>query len=370
MIGFAEDDAVLGVGERRFVGGLHDPDGARGRLESPVLEAGHLEVEAPTESVLAADEVVVGHEPVVEGQFVGVHAAIADRVDRATLEATLAVARTDVRALDEDEAVALGPGLLDEEERQSAVRRAAVGVGAREQHQDVGARRERAPGLRAVDQPAAVGLRRARGDAGDVTAEVRFGDGDGGQDLARRQSREPPLLLLAGAALHERARQDLRTGDQRAADAEGAPGEFLGRHDHAQVLRLAARGEAAELLGHRETEAAELGESRDHRLGDVGVGAVDVFGVRANLLERRSGGTCRRPSRSPRRGGGAPALSARPATNCGVAVGGDERRERSVPVGVDRPRAPRARGRAWRGRSGRGRGTPPRGVDSTSPLAA
>ena len=168
------------------------------------------------------------------------------------------------------------------------MRRAAIGVGAREQHQHVGARRERAPRLGAVDEPAAVGLRRARRDAGDVAAEVRLGHRDRGEDLARGEARQPAFLLFLSAAVHERARQDLRSRDQRSADAQGAPRQFLGRHDHAEVLRLAAGGEAAELLGHRETEATEFGEARDHRLGDVGVGPVDVFGVRADLFEGES----------------------------------------------------------------------------------
>jgi len=99
----------------RFVGGLHDPNGARRRLESSVLEAGHLEVEAASESRLAPDEVGVGHEPVVEGQLVGVHAAIADRVDGTSLEATLTVARSHVRPLGEHEALTLGLLLFDEE---------------------------------------------------------------------------------------------------------------------------------------------------------------------------------------------------------------------------------------------------------------
>ncbi len=77
--------AVLGVVERRLVGGLHHAEGAGGGLEAAVLEPRHLQVEALSQAALAADQVIGGHPPVLERELVGVHAAISDRVDRATL---------------------------------------------------------------------------------------------------------------------------------------------------------------------------------------------------------------------------------------------------------------------------------------------
>ena len=86
----------------------------------------------------------------------------------------------------------------------------------------------------------------------------------------------PPASSAAG--------EDLGPGDQRAAGAERAARQLLGGHDHADVLALAALGVAAVLLGHRQAEAAHLGEALDDVLGDVVVLAVDVLGDRADLL--------------------------------------------------------------------------------------
>ena len=77
------------------------------------------------------------------------HAAVADRVDRAAFDLAAA-------PVVERERVALGARLLDDEDRQAAVPGGAVGVGAREQHEHVGAPGERRPGLHAVHEPAAV----------------------------------------------------------------------------------------------------------------------------------------------------------------------------------------------------------------------
>ena len=52
----------------------------------PFSKPGHLEVEALAEPAVAADEVLGGHEPVVERDLVGVHAAVAERVDRAAFD--------------------------------------------------------------------------------------------------------------------------------------------------------------------------------------------------------------------------------------------------------------------------------------------
>ena len=94
--------------------GLHEADRARRGLQAAVLEAGHLEVEAAAEPALAADEVLGGHEPVVERDLVRVHAAVADRVDRAAFHLAAA-------PVVERERVTLGARLLDDEHRQAAV---------------------------------------------------------------------------------------------------------------------------------------------------------------------------------------------------------------------------------------------------------
>ena len=92
------------------------------------------------------------------------------------------------------------------------------------------------------------------------------------------------LLLLLGAALHESAGQDLRPRDQRTPCAQGAAGQLFGGDDHAEVIGLAARGEAAVLLGNRQPETTHLGQSADDVLRDVGVRPMDVLGDRSQLV--------------------------------------------------------------------------------------
>ena len=161
---------------------------------------------------------------------------------------------------------------------------ALVGLGARQQHEEVGAPGERGPRLHAIDPVAAVDGRRHRAHAGDVGAVVRFGDGDAHHQFSRRDARQPPLLLLVGPAGDDGAGEDLGAGDERSADAERTPREFLGRDDHAEVVGLAAGREPAVLLRDGEAEPAELGETGDEILGDVGIGAVDVLSDGTDLV--------------------------------------------------------------------------------------
>ena len=207
------------------------------------------------------------------------------RVDRAALHLPRPPGRSVL--LRELEAVAVRPRLGHDEEAQPAVGLGAVGVGAGEQHQDVGAGAERAPRLDAVDHVArpavdALGRRRRDLQPGDVAAVVGLGDGDGGHHLGRRQLRQPRQLLLLGAALDQRPRQDLRAGDQRSADAQAGSAQLLGGDDHGQVLAVAALVVAAVLGRHRQPEGADLGQAGDDLLGHVGVRAMDVLGLRGD----------------------------------------------------------------------------------------
>ncbi len=108
----AEDPPFLRVRETRLERGLHEAHGARRRLQAAVLEPLHLEIEAAAEPGLAADEVLGGHEPVVEGDLVGVHAPVAERVDGAALDLAPA-------GLLEREVVPGGGLLLDHEQREA-----------------------------------------------------------------------------------------------------------------------------------------------------------------------------------------------------------------------------------------------------------
>ena len=62
------------------------------------------------------------------------------------------------------------------------------------------------------------------------------------------------------------------------------PRESLRGDDHAQVLAVAALRPAAVLGRHRQTEGAHVGQAGDDALGNVTVGAVDVFGDWRDLL--------------------------------------------------------------------------------------
>ena len=206
------------------------------------------------EAGLLADEVLGRHPPVVERDLVAVHAAIADGVDRTPLH--LPDAAVGDRRLGELEAVTVAARLGDDEQAQPAVGLGAVRIGAGEQHQHVGAGAERAPRLDAVDDVAgrAVGAGGSGGgdlDAGDVAAEVGLGDGDCGHHLGGRQLGQPVLLLCLGAALHQGPGEDLRAGDQRAADAERTAAELLGGDHHGDVLAVATLAVAAVLAPAR-----------------------------------------------------------------------------------------------------------------------
>src|SRR5680860_1336518 len=106
-----------------------------------------------------ADEVVGGHPPVLERDLVRVHAAVADRVDRATLHLAESVAAFDrYGILGELEAVGVTARLGHDEQAQSAMALRPVGVGAGEEREGVGAGTERAPGLDTVDDVAVLAV--------------------------------------------------------------------------------------------------------------------------------------------------------------------------------------------------------------------
>ncbi len=145
----------------------------------------------------------------------------------------------------EDEAVGVTAGLLDDEEGKAPVGLPPVRVGPGEQHQGVGSGGERAPRLHAVHEEAGLGRRGGDGEARHVRAEVRLGDGDGDHERSVGDAGEQAALLFLGAPFHERPGEDLGSGDEGAAGAEGRPRQLLCRHDHAEVVIGAPGGEAA-----------------------------------------------------------------------------------------------------------------------------
>ena len=190
----------------------------------------------------------------------------------------------------------LAAGLGHDEQAETLVGLAAVRIGARQQHQHVGASGERAPRLHAVDDVAgrAVGSFGGSGghlQSGHVAAVVGFGHRDRGHHLGGGQLGQPLGLLGLGSALHQSAREDLGTRDERTTDAQARATQFLGGHDHGHVLALAALGEAAVLDGHGQSEGTHLGQTTDDLLGDVFVVAMNVLGARRDdLLGERAEG--------------------------------------------------------------------------------
>ena len=223
---------------------MHHSDCAGGRLQPAVLESGHLQIETLPLSFLAPDQVLGCHPPVVERELVGVHAAVAERVDRSPFE--LALTEPGRPALDrivlgEQEAVRIGLRLRDDEEREAAMTPRPIRVGARKKHQNVGTGGERAPRLHPVHEVATtLGRRGGHRQVRNVRTEVRLGDGDGDHQLGTCDQGQQPFALFLGAAVHDCASEDLRSRDQCAAGAERRAGELFGRDDHAEVVVLPA----------------------------------------------------------------------------------------------------------------------------------
>ena len=151
------------------------------------------------------------------------HAAVADRVDRAS--GHRAAGRLAVDILRKIKAVSVASGLGDNEEGQALMGLGPVGIGAGKQCKYVGAGAECAPRLDAVDDPARFAVRtlgagRHDLDARNVGAVVGLGDCNCRHHFSGCEERQPLLLLLFCAALDERTSEDLGTSNQRAADTQ------------------------------------------------------------------------------------------------------------------------------------------------------
>ena len=140
-----------------------------------------------------------------------------------------------------------------------------------------GALAVRHPHLRAGDDVlVAVALGPAREVAG-VAARVGLRERQAAAQLARRHPRQPALLLLLGAVVHDQVRGDrVRVHDAR--QRHPAVRELL---DHADV-REEVEPEAAVLLGDRDPEQAERLHLLDDRLG-IGVGVLQLGRDRDHL---------------------------------------------------------------------------------------
>ena len=102
-----------------------------------------------------------------------------------------------------------------------------------------------------------------------------LGERDARARLARREPRQPALLLRRASAVHERERRE-RVPEER--DGHGAAAQLLG--DQRELEQLEAR--AALRLGHDEARDADLGEPLPERRHLLPVAVED----RAHLLRR------------------------------------------------------------------------------------
>ena len=260
MIRSPNASRLLRVVERpleRRLGGGRGGDADREALERQV----HHELDEAL-ALLAADEVLLGHEDVAERELGGVVAVEAHLVELlAVVEALHAV-------LDEQQAERVGLVAL---------------AGLDERDDDVGGLAARDERLRAVDDVAALDPLRGGLGAAQVAARSGLGHRERAEDLAGRHAGEPLLLLLLRAHVHEVRDGEIvldAEGTGERADA-GADGLFVDDRAEAVVLQHAG---AAELLGHREPEDAGLAR-REHR------GAVDLavgIPLLARLVRRRS----------------------------------------------------------------------------------
>ncbi len=134
---------------------------------------------------------------------------------------------------------------------------------ARGEHDQAGVRTVRAVELAAVDDPR-VAVVHGR-DAGRLRVRPRLGlrEGEGGEHLAGRAARHPPLALLLGSEVVDRAgaeRRVRRHGDRGgAADA----GQLL---DHDGIGHVVEPG-ATDLLREGHAHEAQLGELRKGLVG-------------------------------------------------------------------------------------------------------
>ena len=146
-------------------------------------------------------------------------------------------------------------GLLLDDEARDAL------VGAGRERNDAGALAVRDPHLRAGDDVLVAVADRAAGDVAGVAAGVGLREREAPAQLARRETGQPALLLLAGAVAHDDARRDrVRVHDPGQRHPPGR--ELLDDRDVGEEVET----EAAERLGDRDPEQAH----RLHLLDDLG----------------------------------------------------------------------------------------------------
>ena len=217
---------ILDSGVERLLDRSHRAD----RDHQPLLrQLAHELVEAL--AFLAAENILAWHEDFVEKQFGGVGGVQAHLVE--LLAATEAICAIGLEAHQADALGALG----------------RVGLG--DDNHEIGQLSRRDEGLRAV-QAIAVALSHGSGGNGlEIAPDARLGHGNGADQLARDETRQPALLLLLGPVTHDIGQDDDVV--ERGGEAVDALGRLLVEH-YQIVAEIAAV--TAVFLRHGHAEQA------------------------------------------------------------------------------------------------------------------
>lgn len=133
------------------------------------------------------------------------------------------------------------------------VAQAWIRFGAGQQRQQFRPSRKCGPGFGAVDQPATFRRGCRHGQPRHIRAEIRLGHGDAHHIVPVGQPGQVPLFLRFGASLEQGLGEYFRARDE-AAENQRATGQFLGHHDHAQIVGLLLESPVS--LGNRQPKAA------------------------------------------------------------------------------------------------------------------
>ena len=220
---------------------MHNAHGSSGGLKTAVLEASHLHVEAFTQTILTANQILFRNEPITERYFETVHTPITQSGDSPALHSAAVI-------LGEFKTVTFRLGLGHNEQAETAMGLATVSIGASQQHQHVCSSGKRAPCLDPVDDPPAVDGSRCDLQISDVRSIVGFSDCYSDHRLASRNLREPLALLFLGSTSFERPSQNLRPRDEGTASTQRCARKLFGSDHHSHVVTFATSSEAAVFL--------------------------------------------------------------------------------------------------------------------------
>ena len=243
------------IGQHHVHAGLHDAKRACRQHGAFVIKARHQHVDA---AALGAQDVLGGHEAVLEHQLAGVGPAHAQLVE------FLRRRKTFHAALDDKGGDAFG-ACVD------------VGLGIDDQHMRVGAVGD--PHLVAVEDIAAVGFVGAQLHRHDVRTGARLAHGKRADFAAGAQVGQVFLFLRLVAVQRDLVDAKVRECAVGQADAGRRAADFFHRHDMFDI----AKARTAEFLGHGDAQQAKRAHLLPQLVGE-GVAAVDFGRARGDAV--------------------------------------------------------------------------------------